>query len=521
MFDIKSMSIEDKIAQTKAVLAKNREKITGKPGAVFFGAQIITEADNDGLDEVRNFVNDIYDDSEIPPLITSDFEFGCGGMINGLTKLPFMMGLGATRDKQLAYDYGKVTAIEARSIGANWTFSPVADLNINKRNPLVNIRSLSDDVDLAVRMIPNVVRGMQDYGLAACAKHFPGDGIDWRDQHIMTTYNYLPMNEWWEKSGRVFKTLIDEGVYTIMPGHIGLPAYTKDVDDDLGLPYPATLSYELISVLLKKELGFDGVVVTDALNMGGFNRWYERERAEVESFKAGCDMMLWPSESYDENLKKAIESGYVSMERLDDAVQRIMALKEKLGLFDETRERFRKITDEEAEFIKNVKEKAFSKSMTLLRNKENLLPIDKTKVKKVMLIPISEFKPFFEEAKYFKKLLEDNGLEVIYQEVRDGDFDKNMKEADLVIYAFYSRPFRPMGFIDFTDHQALKLQCALRINRKKTIGVSFGSPYFFKQYFDNCSTFVNAYSPYSGAAEAFVKAMVGEEEFNDFSPVEL
>lgn len=106
-----------------------------------------------------------------------------------------MMSLGAANDEQIAYDYGKATALEARSVGANRTFSPVADLNINKRNPLVNVRGIGDDPDHAARLLKQVVRGMQENGLAACAKHFPGDGVDYRDQHIVTTANTLPMEQ--------------------------------------------------------------------------------------------------------------------------------------------------------------------------------------------------------------------------------------------------------------------------------------------------------------------------------------
>ena len=155
------------------------------------------------------------------------------------------------------------------------------------------------------------------------------------------------MWNWKKKSGRVFKELIDSGVDTIMAGHITLPSYQKEIFDN-GMKLPATLSHELIENLLKKEMGFDGVVVTDALGMGGINGWYEsRERTEIEAFKAGCDMMLWPTENYVENMKKAIETGYISVERLNDAVERIIRTKEKAGLFDKNRPMFKDLTAEE------------------------------------------------------------------------------------------------------------------------------------------------------------------------------
>ncbi len=352
MIDINTLTLEEKILQTKIVLMKKGEAVDEKVGGAFFGGQIITEADEAGLDELRKIVKELVDKSDIPPLVTSDFENGCGSMIKGLTELPYMMGLGATNDEKLAYDYGKVTAIEARSIGANWTFSPVSDLNLNKRNPLINVRGLTDNADFGIKLLSEVVKGMQDGGIAACAKHFPGDGVDYRDQHLVTTSNTLSYEEWKQTSGKVFRALIDNGVYTVMAGHISLPSYQKERDGEFGMAPPATLSRELITDLLKGELGFEGVVVTDALGMKGFYTWCEtREEAEIEAFRCGCDMLLWPSPNYVENMKNAIERGYVSMERLDDAVGRILSLKEKLGLFDENQEKFHIITEDEKKFI--------------------------------------------------------------------------------------------------------------------------------------------------------------------------
>lgn len=188
-----------------------------------------------GIKAARNTIQQYVDNADIPILMTSDFENGCGSMLKGLTPLPYLMSLGATNSEELAYEYGKATALEARSVGANWSFSPVCDLNINKRNPLINVRGLTDDPDLAIKLLNEVIRGMQENGLAACAKHFPGDGLDWRDQHIMTTNNTLSFEEWKKLSGKVFQSVIDNGVYSIMPGHITLPSYLYLLGTDMSL----------------------------------------------------------------------------------------------------------------------------------------------------------------------------------------------------------------------------------------------------------------------------------------------
>ncbi|MBQ9802096.1 MAG: glycoside hydrolase family 3 protein [Clostridia bacterium] len=524
---LEEMTLREKINQTIVVLMEKGKTSDIAPGAAFFFGQIITEADEAGLEELRDYVRDLAEKCDIPPLITSDFENGCGSMVRALTPLPFMMGLGATNDAETAYNYGKVTAIEARSIGANWTFSPVSDLNRNRRNPLVNNRGMTDNTDLAVKMLPEIVRGMQDHGLSACAKHFPGDGMDYRDQHITTTYNTCTLEDWKNTYGKVFSEMIAAGVDSIMAGHIGLPAYQKERAPRFDMPLPATLSRELITDLLKGEMGFDGIVVTDAINMGGFSGWYDTmEQTEIESFKAGCDMMLWPSKNYADNLEKAILSGEVPMSRLDDAVSRILRVKEKRGLFSENRQLFRDVTDEEKDFIKAFQQHCAEQSITLLRDKAGRFPLSPEKTPKIGISVIAEHEPAKAEALALKTEFEKRGFTVSYNDADKVSLDETKAfyaENDLILYAAFSRPFRPIGFLDYTLGRAKKVQNMFIPDHAvdKVMVVSFGSPYFVDQYFEKAQTYVNAYSMLSCAAKAFVRAACGEIPFMGTSPVEL
>ena len=524
---IEQMSLRDKINQTIVVMIEKKKKLDFTPGAAFFFGQIITHADEAGVEELREYVNDFYDSCEIPPLITSDFENGCGSMIKGLTPLPFMMGLGATADEKLAYDYGKVTALEARHVGANWTFSPVCDLNKNRRNPLVNNRAMTDDEELACRMIPEIVRGMQEHGLCACAKHFPGDGMDYRDQHITTTENSMSMEVWYETFGKVYRELIEAGVDSVMAGHITLPDYPQELSTRFGVPFPATLNKELITDLLKEELGFEGVVVTDALNMGGFHGFYDtHEQAEVEAFKAGCDMLLWPSEHYADNLEKAVLSGEVSMERLDDAVTRILQMKEKAGLFEEGHNRFYDLTEEDEVFIKDVQTRCAQQSITLVRDKQKHFPLKPEQTKNVGIVVLTEFEAYKTEALALKSEFEKRGFAVNYfdgEQFKDGDRITFYHNSDVVIYAMFSRPFRPIGFLDFTQGRAWQLGKAFTPDRaiEKNIFVSFGSPYFVDQYLEKAQTYVNAYAALECSVKGFVQAACGEIAFQGMSPVKL
>lgn len=515
---ITELSLEEKILQTVVLRIDKDNFVSDKVGAAFFFGEIITEADEMGINAARETLNQYIDNADIPILMTSDFENGCGSMLKGLTPLPYLMSLGATNCENLAYEYGKATALEARSVGANWSFSPVCDLNINKRNPLVNVRGMTDDPELAVRLLNEVIRGMQENGLAACAKHFPGDGIDWRDQHIMTTNNTLEFKEWKKLSGKVFQSVIDNGVYSIMPGHITLPSYQKESFSN-GMKLPATLSYELITNLLKNEMGFNGVVVTDALDMGGFNGWYkDRDISQIESFKAGCDMMLWPTKNYVNDMVEAIENGYITMDRLDDAVSRIISMKEKLGLF-EMKQSYTPLSKSDQDFVAKVQQKTAEASITLIRDDGEFFPLSSKKTKKIAVVPITHHTPAFEEAELLCHELENKGFDVTY--FKDGMTDADIDNNDIVIRALFSRPFRPMGFLDFHSNEAQKVADSLKYGGEKTIIVSFGSPYFGEQYFERALTYVNAYSMLSPSVKAFVRAALGEIEFTDFSPVKL
>ena len=524
---LEEMTLREKINQTIVIKMEKGKSVDFAPGAAFFFGQIITEADEAGLDELRGYVKEIFDKCDIPPLITSDFENGCGSMVKALTPLPYMMGLGATDDAETAYNYGKVTALEGRTIGANWSFSPVSDLNRNRRNPLINNRGMTDNADLGAKMLPQIIKGMQDHGLSACAKHFPGDGMDYRDQHIVTTYNSCDMDDWRATYGKVFAACIAEGVDSIMAGHIGLPAYTKEFSELHGMPLPATLSKELITDLLKGEMGFEGIVVTDALGMGGFAGWYPNKGiSEIESFKAGCDMMLWPSEDYADNLEKAILSGEVPMERLDDAVTRILRVKEKRGLFDEKREMFYELSEDEKDFIKEFQQKCAEQSITLIRNDAGHFPLDPKKTPRLGICAVAQYVPAFEEAKLLKEEFEKRGFIVDYTEEgrpSAAERERFYRENDLVLYAMFSRAFRPVGFLDYLDGPAARIQRAfLEPNSvDRVMAVSFGSPYFYDQYFEKAQTYVNAYSMLACSVKAFVRAACGEIEFQGKSPVEI
>ena len=264
--------------------------------------------------------------------MAGDLEHGAIALTEG-TEFPWMMAAGAADDTELMTIMGQATAAEARYAGMHWTFSPVIDLNYNFNNPITNVRALSDQPDRVIRLATAFVRGLQAGGrLAATAKHFPGDGVDDRDQHLSTTVNSLPFAQWQETYGRVWRAVIEAGVMCVMPGHISLPDYQGYADRPEDAP-PATLSSRLLTDLLRTTLGFDGLLISDASAMIGLSSRLPSDERVVQCIKSGLDVYLFPETLLDyERLLQALKDGRLPEERVRDAARRVLSLKARLNL---------------------------------------------------------------------------------------------------------------------------------------------------------------------------------------------
>ena len=531
------LSLREQIGQTvvaqsgSATLGRNMDDLEHYPvGAYFVGTEVIKELDSSNVrtELVRETARQFQDKSAVPLLICSDMENGCGNMIKGLTPLPYLMALGSTGSAELAYEYGKATALEARSIGVNWTFSPVADLNTNKYNPITNTRALSDEPGLAKRLLGAMIQGMQDHGLAAAAKHFPGDGTDDRDQHLVTTRNRLTLAEWRQQHGAVFQELIDRGVHSIMTGHISFPAYQTAPAN--GIYRPATLCPELSIKLLKQEMGFGGVIVSDALTMGGYVKGLGRNVSpavlEVESFNAGTDMLLWPTLDYFPALEAALKSGAVPMSRLEDALERIWRMKETLGLFMPGGSAPTLLTASDTAYVGDVARRTAEGGLTLVWNRQAMLPLRREAIRRVRIVVITNHDPILKDFTALKEAFERRGMEVRMEHYLCDDENGETLQLvadtnDLLLYALYTRAHMPCGPLNFFEEQAGMLWGALTAGMAKSVVVSFGSPYLGHEYFETAPAYLNAYFPDPATQEAVVQALLGEIPFCGVSPVRL
>jgi len=278
--------------------------------------------------DVAAKLNRLQERSQLPLLITSDLEAGTSIRLNGGTPFPPNMGVGAAGKDTNAYELGRITALEGRAVGIHLAFAPVADVNNNPANPIINTRSFGEDPAAVARLVAAEIRGLEDHGMLSGAKHFPGHGDTGTDSHISLPVSHLD----WPRLDSVelvpFRSAIAAGVTSIMSAHVALPRL------DGGLLRPGTVAPNILTGILRDSLGFKGLVVTDALNMGGVANLYGAEAA-VRAFLAGADILLQPADPKTaiNAMMAAMARGEISRERLDRSVRRVLEIKRRLGLF--------------------------------------------------------------------------------------------------------------------------------------------------------------------------------------------
>ena len=274
--------------------------------------------------------------SKYPLLIAANCDDGGIGAFPDGTFVATAVQAAAGGSDDAAYHMGLVAGREAGSVGCNWMFNPVVDIYMNWRNTIVNTRCFGDNADTVLKNTRAFIRGIKDGmpNMAVCAKHFPGDGVEELDHHLVMGVNHLEADEWMNSFGKVYRGLIEDGVESVMIGHFAFPSMSRKLKPGLkdSEILPATLSPEIITGLLRDELGFQGVVLTDATHMIGLSAVESRERALPLAVAAGCDMILFAND-FDEDagfIRQGLQNGILSEQRLDDAVTRIFGLKAKV-----------------------------------------------------------------------------------------------------------------------------------------------------------------------------------------------
>ena len=474
-------------------------------------------------DSQKKFMQKQSDMQKIPALIAGDAESGCGHVFEDCSRTPRAMAIGATNSEELAYEVGASIAKEYRCGGINWLWSPVVDI-YSRFAATGCCRSFApDNPDRMIALANAQIRGIQDNGVAATVKHFPGgDYYEYRDAHFCKTMNSSTMEEWWAVQGKIFQNVLNDGVYSVMISHGAFPA--ADDTKINGSYIPSTLSKKIITDLLKGEMGFKGVVITDGIVMGGLFSVYPYETLIVELIKAGNDVILGSLPGSGDILEQAVLDGKLSEERINDACQRVLDMKEKLGMFrDDYRDlppfKASDITPHTAEVCREVGRK----SMTLVRDRNNFLPLKKEEIKNVAIICSTHYDLFFDQLQVLKQEFENRGAKVHLQRRLTGndEIKKLSEENDLIIYAAYVEGHKPMGGLALYGEECKTFLHAFTSGREKSIGVSFGYPYIHYDIMENADAFVNAYTPDENSMKAFAEVIYGEVPFVGTSPVNL
>ncbi len=463
--------------------------------------------------------NELQRRAKIPLLIGADFEYGTRMRLEEGTALPAPMAIAAAGDPKLAYEAGKITALEARAAGVHWIFAPVADVNNNPRNPIINFRSFGEDAREAAKYVAEYVRGVEENGALATAKHFPGHGNVNVDSHLALATVPGSGEELEHNEFVPFRAAIAAGVSSIMPGHLAVPALEPE-------PHvPATLSRRILSGVLREEMKFGGLIITDAMEMGGVTSLFPPGEAAVRAVEAGADVVLMPPSpgAAIASIEEAVRSGRIGVERIDASVRRIFAAKARLKL-DERRfvdiervsERFGR-----PEFAAKALEIA-DRGVTLLRDHQHLLPLDATRPLRVLLVALSGDRDACPAETLAPEIQRRADAVAVLR--ADTQFS-NVKmlrlpapeSYDVAVAALFVRVADRKGHVGFPEDQRAFVNELLAAG-KPVVVAAFGSPYLIER-FPNAKTWLAAFSANSVAQEAAARALFGQIAIGGTIPV--
>ncbi len=454
----------------------------------------------------------------VPPLLCADLEFGELGAIGGQegTAFPNPLATSAAGLEAVAR-LARVAAAEGRAAGFNWSLTPVADLDFDRNNPVVSTRAFGDDPRHVARCVRCYIETLQRRGMAACAKHWPGDGAGDLDQHHTTATNPLPPPEWERTYGRVFRAAIRAGVLSMMSGHISLPG-RKGAGRT-----PATLSRQLNFRLLREELGFNGVILSDASSMAGLTVHAPREELVPQVIANGCDLLLFPvdPELDLDYLLRALAAKRLPAARIDEAVLRVLALKAALGL-PRAKRTPRPLSQTARDRHRRWAEETAQAAVTLVRDDAALLPLDPRRHHRLLLIEpqrrtgwAGALPPLQIEAS-----LRAAGFAVV-RYAEPADINRERFDAAIWVTADEAGAGKHSLRVPWSEllgpfpHNMARTWPEL-----PTVFISLGHPWQARE-FTGCPVVINAYSPVPAMQQAVVQALLGRARIRGVSTVRL
>jgi beta-N-acetylhexosaminidase len=477
---------------------------------------------------VALIVNEVQRRVKVPLLVADNFEGGVGYVLFGATRFPLGMAMGATGDPQLAYQVAKYTAEEGKAIGVRVNFYPVADVQNNPANPIINIRSFGEDPESVSKFVRAYIKGAQDNGQLATAKHFPGHGDVATDSHLQMPVLDVSRERLEKIEFPPFRAAVAEDVGAFMTAHIWLP----EIESEKGLP--STLSKTVLTDILRGDLKFKGLIFTDAMSMRGVSLAFEPGEAAVRAIEAGADMLvLLPDvEAAFNGIKAALASGRLTQARIDQAVRQVLEAKVRVGL-DQPKNRLVDVnaimntvaTKEHRDFARDVAERA----MTLVRDEEKVLPLKPSPDTRVVQINVVDSRTGWREGppghaigpelqKRFPKAvtvqIDDQSTPFEFDDVR-----RLATLGDTIVVNAFIRIAAYKGSIALTPPE-LQLIRDLIALKKPFVFTIFGSPYLITQL-PELPSYVVAYDTNVTAEVAAVRTITGEVPFRGHLPINL
>ncbi len=524
------MTLPEKVGQMVGVRAsglyrnpqnEDQKELRREVQELGVGALVVFESEVESLPRVLNELQDL---AKVPLLVSADMERGMAFRVRrGVVPLPFAMAVGASGSEDAARFMGEVTAREGRALGIHWALAPVADVNNNPANPVINIRSFGEDPDRVGRLVAAFVKGVRSGGLLSTVKHFPGHGDTAVDSHMQLAQLGVPRSRLDSVELLPFRRAVESGVDSVMLGHIAVPSL-----DPSGAP--ATLSHPMATDLLRRDLGFSGLVVTDALEMAGVRAAWTGEAA-VRAVNAGADIILLPPQTgvAIDAVVRAVREGEIPAERVDDAVLRILEAKERLGLHQNRRVDPAGI--KKAVGLPQDVERALAvarSSITLVKNEGDLLPLRAEAPLRILHLVMSSdarvdnmvIQGIPEAELAARKVPTDTmwlGPEVS-EATAERILERSAGYTHVLASAFVKvGAFR--GSADMSEAHAALLE-ALVSEGRKVVVVSYGSPYLLRQ-FPSVPAYVCSYGWVETSQRAAIGALFGEFPVAGRLPVTL
>jgi beta-glucosidase-like glycosyl hydrolase len=536
---IDNMTLEEKIGQLFINLGLSTDEayIRNLVENYHIGGARFTETDSKKVFE-QNKCFQKY--SKIPLFIAVNGETGGNGICSDGTFVATEAECEATQDTNSAYGMGLVSGREAQALGCNWNFAPMADIVLNWRNTIVNTRSFGRNQDVVLEMSRAYLKGNCESNVLSCAKHFPGDGTEERDQHLVLGINELSCEEWDNTFGKVYKSLIDDGLESIMVGHIALPSYSKKFLPEItdAEIKPATLAPELVQGLLREQLGFEGIVVTDASHMGGMNSAMPRSKQVPGAIAAGCDMFLFFHDVAEDfqYMIDGYKQGIITDERLTDSMKRILGMKAKLGLH---KKRMSDVFDEQnvlgCEEHQKIAQDIADKAITLVKDTQNLLPVSVAEKKRAKLY-------FYESAPISLENGGDPAKQIVIDELEKAGFIVDVNKSYYDIEMEGMSKFNKFKVMDKPKVEEFKKDYDIVFvfvhmqgyAQENNVRVKYSAPHsnelawwtqevptvcvslsYTNHLYDlpMMKTFINAYAPTRACISATIAKIIGESEF--------